>query len=119
VGGKNIYTLSDLKKSSAVARFRFDPKKQEIAKQWNELRRVDQASCIDLSDPADILEKFKQVENLIVAAFLEDRSTKSIKYWLNDICIAFGSTSDTLSRNIWLDLKVCYLLLRKEDLIKK
>jgi hypothetical protein len=113
-----MYSINELKKASTISRFRFDPTKQEISRRWNELRKIDQATYIDLSNPLDILNKYKQVESLIIKAFQQDQSS-SIKYWLNDMAIAFGSTQDKLSRNIWLDLKECYILLVKKRLIKK
>jgi hypothetical protein len=114
-----MYSISELKKASTISRFRFDPMKQEIAQKWNELRRIDKAVNIDLSNPTDILHKYRQVEKLLNESFHKDCSTTSLKYWLNDLAIVFGNTNDKLTRNIWLDLKVCYLLLIEKGLIKK
>jgi hypothetical protein len=110
------FTLHDLKKPSLISQFRFDPVKQAIAKQWNQLRQVDKAKYIVLDDPNSILHMFNEMKPLLLEGFQTDHpneelTPQALRNWIGDVALAFGNTSDKLNRNIWLDLKECLLFL--------
>ncbi len=108
--------MEELRNPNVISKFRFDPIKQEIATQWNKLRKVDQAKWIVLDDPDSILQSFNEMKPLLLKGFHtdypnEDLTPQELRNWIGDVALAFGNTSDKLSRNIWLDLKECLLLL--------
>lgn len=118
-----IYTYAQLKDPKVIARFRFDPLKQEIAKRWNQMRNVENSTEIELCDIDHIDELFDEIKSLLIDCFQQDlpkekRTPQKFNSWLGQPALAIGFTKDILTRNIWLDLLECYKLLWKEERLR-
>mgnify|MGYP007126158340 CR=1 FL=1 len=105
-----------------MAEIRFNPKIQTIMRYWNVQRNVEHATEIDLSDETHILTIFKRIKPILLETFYkefenEPKTAYMFKLWLGQKAIAFGNMNDIVSRNIWIDLRECFILLWENNLI--
>lgn len=118
-----IYSVKELKSPEILSAFRFDLIKQEVAKQWEERRRVNELGYIDLADKERILHHYQAVKPLLFEGYAQDfpddpMTPRMMNTWIRQSAIAFGNMKDMPTRNIWLDLRECFLLLWQHDLLE-
>lgn len=110
-----MLTIKELKKPEILGRIRFNGIKQEIARQWDKKRHVNEVGYIDLEDER-IHTFFNEIKPLIFAGFREDfpgepMTPRMMDIWFGQNVIAYGNMKDIATRNIWLDLRECFMLL--------
>jgi hypothetical protein len=111
-----FYSFKKLKKPEVLSEFRFSQEKQEIIRRWDNQRRVNEVGYIDLENKEEIYNLFQQIKPLLFDEFEADfpddpRTPHMLKIWLGQNCLAFGNMKDMPTRNIWLDLRECFLML--------
>jgi hypothetical protein len=115
-----MLTIKELKNPEALAHIQFSETKQEIARKWDEKRRFNEVGNIHLEDNERIYLFFNEIKSLLFDGFREDFPEESMtprmmKIWLGQNVIAYGNMKDIKSRNIWIDLYECFMLLRQTD----
>lgn len=113
-----FYSFKELKKPEVLSEFRFSQEKQEIIRRWDDKRRVNEVGYIDLENKEEIYILFQQIKPLLFDEFEADfpddpRTPHMLKIWMGQNCLAFGNMKDFYTRNIWLDLRECFLMLWK------
>jgi hypothetical protein len=116
-----ILSIKELKDPNVQMQFRFSQTKQEVAKRWNEKRRVNEVGFIDLDNVDNIRQCYEEIKPLLFKGYTEDFSDPMtpdmMDTWIRQITIAFGMMGDKSMRNIWLDLKECFSLLWENHLL--
>jgi hypothetical protein len=111
-----MLTIKELKKPENLSRIRFSRIKQEIARKWESKRRVNEVGYIDLEDEEQIYAYYTEIKPLLFDGFREDFSGEpmtphNMKIWLGQNAIAFGNMKDKKTRNVWIDLRECFMLI--------
>lgn len=117
-----MLSLSELKNPEHLVRIRFNKIKQKIAKEWDAKRYVNQVGYIDLENEEQIFSYYNEIKPLLFKGFYEDfpddsLTPRNMKIWLGQNAIAFGNMKDKEIRNIWIDLRECFMLLWEYDML--
>ena len=117
-----MLTMSELKKPENLVRIRFSQIKQNIAYEWEKRRQVNKVCYIDLNDEEQIFSYYNEIKPLLFDGFYEDfpddsLTPRNMKIWLGQNAIAFGNMKDKEIRNIWIDLRECFMLLWEYDML--
>jgi hypothetical protein len=111
-----MLSMKELKKPEVIGAIRFNRTKQKVAQKWEAMRKVNQVGYIDLEDESSIFACYQDVKSLLFLGFREDfpeekRTPREMKIWLAQNAIAYGNMGDKWTRNIWVDLYECFMLL--------
>ncbi|MBA4603540.1 hypothetical protein [Thermoactinomyces mirandus] len=117
------YSVKELKSPHVLSQFRFHPLKQLIAAEWESRRKTRERGYIELKNIEQILACYEEIKALLFIGFALDfpddkRCPEMMETYIRQCCIAYGFMKDIPTRNIWLDLIECFLLLWEEDLLK-
>lgn len=118
-----MLSLSELKEPKHLICIRFNRTKQQIAREWERKRNVNKIGYIDLEDEKEILSHYEEVKPILFKGFIEDfpddpMTPRNMKIWMGQNAIAFGNMGDIFNRNIWIDLKECFMLLWEENMLE-
>lgn len=118
-----MLSVHELKQPEILVRIRFSQIKQTIAQKWDAKRCVNQVGYIDLENIDQINSFYKEMKHLLFDGFHEDfphepMTPRNMKIWLGQNVIAFGNMKDIPTRNIWIDLRECFMLLWERDLLE-
>lgn len=119
-----FFSVQELRKPSVLIQFRFCRMKQEISKEWDKRRRVNEIGYIDLKNIDRIYQCYQEIKQLLIQGyemdFPDDPLTPDMmNMWIRQNAIAFGFMNDKRTRNIWLDLRECFLLLRENGYLEE
>ncbi|MBA4544305.1 hypothetical protein H1164_15745 [Thermoactinomyces daqus] len=110
-----MLSIKELKQPKHLSSIRFNPTKQQIARKWEEMRKVNEVGYVDLEDEEFIYTCYEKVKMLLFKGFREDfeepMTPREMKIWLGQNAIAFGNMRDKKIRNVWIDLRECFMLL--------
>jgi hypothetical protein len=116
-----LLSVKEFKNPNVQIQFRFSITKQEVAKRWDEKRRVNEVGFIDLEDVDHIQNCYEEIKPLLFKGYAEDftdpMTPEMMNAWIRQNAIAFGQMKDKPVRNIWLDLKGCFVLLWEKELL--